>query len=62
MRLFMKVLRRLREKFPEFVRDCETKGVHYHAYMGAESDASKGVGRSWKSFFGLDFMWPKHNK
>lgn len=48
------VLRRVEEKYPEFVAKCEKLGVNYTAVMAASQDASKGVGRSWKSFFGRD--------
>lgn len=39
-------------KYPQFIKDCEEKGVKYTAVMMAEADPSRGVGRSWKSFFG----------
>jgi alpha-ketoglutarate-dependent taurine dioxygenase len=45
------VLTRLREKYPAFVEKCEKEGVKYTIYAGPEQDASKGAGRSWKSFF-----------
>jgi len=48
------VLARLAERHPQFVADAEAKGVKYTAYMAASNDASKGAGRSWKSFFGCD--------
>lgn len=46
------VLEQLAAKHPAFVKDLEAKGVKYTATMQAENDASMGVGRSWKSFFG----------
>lgn len=42
---------RLQRSFPDFVRKCEEKGVLYRAVLPPEQDPSKGVGRSWKSFF-----------
>lgn len=48
------VLKKLTEKFPEFVAKLEEKGVKYTAFMGANADPAKGAGRSWKSFFGRD--------
>jgi len=46
------VLSRLEAKHPEFVKKLEAKGVKYSAYLRALPDASKGVGRGWKQFFG----------
>lgn len=48
------VCRRLEEKYPAFVKDCETKGVKYTGYLLPEADPTKGVGRGWKSFFGRE--------
>lgn len=45
------VLAQLKEKYPDFVEKCEREGVRYTIYAGPEQDASKGAGRSWKSFF-----------
>lgn len=45
------VLSQLRKKYPAFVEKCEREGVRYTIYAGPEQDASKGAGRSWKSFF-----------
>lgn len=45
------VLKKLEEKYPTFVKDCENKGVKYTAYLNPEPDPTKGVGRGWKSFF-----------
>ena len=41
----------LREKYPQFVSKCEHEGVRYTIYSGPDQDTTKGVGRSWKSFF-----------
>lgn len=40
---------RLRERFPRFARDCETKGLRYSHVMPGENDAASGMGRSWQS-------------
>lgn len=48
------VLERLRERFPDFVKDCEAKGVKYISTMSDVQDTSKGVGRSWKSYFHVE--------
>jgi hypothetical protein len=46
------VLLELLEKVcPEFVRDCETKGLLYSNVMPGESDPNSGMGRSWRSTF-----------
>ena len=37
------------EKFPEFTRDCEEKGLKYTNVMPTENDANSGMGRSWQS-------------
>lgn len=42
---------RLKEEFPEFVADCETKGLLYTNIMPAENDPTSGMGRSWQSTF-----------
>lgn len=36
-------------EFPEFVADCETKGLLYTNIMPAENDPTSGMGRSWQS-------------
>jgi hypothetical protein len=41
----------LKEEFPEFVADCETKGLLYTNIMPAENDPTSGMGRSWQSTF-----------
>eukprot|EP00037_Helgoeca_nana_P001772 m.29370 g.29370 ORF g.29370 m.29370 type:complete len:366 (+) comp12106_c0_seq1:100-1197(+) len=45
------VLEQLAAKHPEFVAKCEALGVKYTIYTSETDDSSKGVGRSWKSFF-----------
>ena len=45
------VYKELKQKYPEFIDKCETHGVRYTVYAGAEQDPTKGAGRSWKSFF-----------
>ncbi|MFT5322282.1 MAG: hypothetical protein ACI8P0_000117 [Planctomycetaceae bacterium] len=42
---------RLLDEFPEFVADCETKGLLYTNIMPAENDPTSGMGRSWQSTF-----------
>lgn len=42
---------RLLSEFPEFVDDCETKGLLYTNIMPAENDPTSGMGRSWQSTF-----------
>lgn len=42
---------RLKEEFPEFVADCESKGLLYTNIMPAENDPTSGMGRSWQSTF-----------
>lgn len=48
------VCRGLEEKYPEFVKNCEEKGVCYTGYLLPDADPSKGVGRGWKGFFQRD--------
>jgi len=49
------LLDQLTEKFPQFVKDLEAKGVIYKAVLPEELDTTSGmVGRSWKSFFSRD--------
>lgn len=48
------MLDELKEKFPSFVADCREKKVVYRSIFPSEHDATKGVGRSWKSFFGKE--------
>lgn len=42
---------RLDKECPDFVRDCETKGLLYSNVMPDESDPGSGMGRSWRSTF-----------
>lgn len=48
------LLDRLREVEPQFVADCEAKGLKYSNVMPGADDASSGMGRSWQSTFGTD--------
>lgn len=43
------LLQQLREQLPDFVRDCENKGVRYSQTMPLEEDLASGQGRSWQS-------------
>ncbi len=45
------VMKELERAYPEFVDKCERLGVKYTALLAANADASKGVGRGWKSFW-----------
>jgi hypothetical protein len=42
---------RLQDEFPEFIADCENKGLLYTNIMPAENDPTSGMGRSWQSTF-----------
>lgn len=42
---------RLLDEFPEFIVDCESKGLLYTNIMPAENDPTSGMGRSWQSTF-----------
>jgi len=42
---------RIAEEFPDFARDCETKGLKYSNVMPPENDFASGMGRSWQSTF-----------
>ena len=42
---------RLLEEFPDFMVDCESKGLLYTNIMPAENDPTSGMGRSWQSTF-----------
>jgi len=48
------VYEELKKRHPDFCRKCEDFGVRYTVYAGPEQDATKGAGRSWKSFFHAD--------
>lgn len=43
------LLERLRERCPQFVADCEAKGLKYSNVMPAADDPGSGMGRSWQS-------------
>lgn len=45
------LLDQLRAACPQFVRDCEVKGLRYSNVMPAENDLNSGMGRSWQSTF-----------
>jgi alpha-ketoglutarate-dependent taurine dioxygenase len=45
---------RLREECPQFVADCEQKGLKYSNVMPAVNDAESGMGRSWQSTLRAD--------
>lgn len=45
---------RLREECPQFVEDCEHRGLQYTNVMPATDDANSGMGRSWQSTLGVD--------
>lgn len=45
---------RLQQRFPDFIRDCETKGLLYTNVMPAENDPASGMGRSWRSTFAAE--------
>jgi hypothetical protein len=40
---------RMEQECPEFLRDCESKGLKYSNVMPPKDDAASGMGRSWKS-------------
>ena len=44
---------RLANRCPEFIRDCETKGLRYTSVMPAADDPQSGMGRSWQSTLGV---------
>ncbi len=43
---------RLRERCPDFLRACETKGLRYTNVMPDSDDPHSGMGRSWRSTLG----------
>jgi alpha-ketoglutarate-dependent taurine dioxygenase len=45
---------RLKEELPDFIRDCEIKGLRYTNVMPSDNDLNSGMGRSWKSTLGVD--------
>ncbi len=48
------LLERLAEVAPQFVTDCEKKGLKYTNVMPGDDDASSGMGRSWRSTLRAD--------
>lgn len=42
---------RLLDEFPDFIADCESKGLLYTNIMPADNDPTSGMGRSWQSTF-----------
>lgn len=44
---------RLKSDLPEFVRDCERKGLRYTNVMPGTDDPQSGMGRSWTSTLGV---------
>jgi hypothetical protein len=46
------LLDKMRENCPEFVQQCEEKGLQYSNVMPSENDATSGMGRNWQSTFG----------
>ena len=64
----------LKGKYPEFIENCEKKGVKYVRTVPEEDDPSSAQGRSWKSMFHVktredaetemkkqDFTWKWHD-
>lgn len=47
------LLERLRQRCPEFVDQCESKGLSYSNVMPAADDPESGMGRSWSSTLGV---------
>jgi alpha-ketoglutarate-dependent taurine dioxygenase len=45
---------RLRQELPQFIRDCEVKGLRYTNVMPENNDPNSGMGRSWKSTLEVD--------
>jgi hypothetical protein len=48
------LLDRLAERCPQFVKDCESKGLIYTNVMPSHDDAQSGMGRSWQSTLGAE--------
>ena len=44
----------LAREFPDFIRDCEAKGLRYTNVMPDADDAQSGMGRSWRSTLEVD--------
>jgi len=45
---------RLKECSPQFIVDCEQKGLKYSNVMPEEDDLQSGMGRSWKGTLGVE--------
>jgi len=45
---------RLAAECPDFIRDCEAKGLTYTSVMPGDNDARSGMGRSWKDTLGVN--------
>lgn len=45
---------RLAAECPEFIRDCEAKGLQYTNVMPGENDPESGMGRSWRSTLAVE--------
>ncbi|WP_437222729.1 TauD/TfdA family dioxygenase [Planctomicrobium sp. SH661] len=45
---------RLKELSPQFVTDCERKGLKYSNVMPEDDDLQSGMGRSWKGTLGVE--------
>lgn len=48
------LIERMEQECPQFLRDCENKGLRYSNVMPLENDAGSGMGRSWKSTLGVE--------
>jgi len=48
------LLEQLTQANPEFVRDCETKGLKYSNVMPGADDMASGMGRSWQRTLSVD--------
>ncbi|MDF1816132.1 MAG: TauD/TfdA family dioxygenase, partial [Verrucomicrobiales bacterium] len=44
---------KMKEKCPEFAKNCEEKGLLYRTIMPGADDAKSGMGRSWQSTFSV---------
>ena len=45
---------RLAAEFPEFIADCESRGLRYTNVMPGVDDAASGMGRSWQSTLSVE--------
>jgi len=48
------LLSELEAQAPDFVKNCESKGVRYSNVMPAEDDSESGQGRSWRSTLSVE--------